>query len=347
MCNTVNNTVNSDIDHKTENNHPEVNKKRLSRQNWLLFFSLYSTQYMGLRFLTVALVIILRQGGTSLSQLSFLPLASLPIALKVLWAPWVDKYLKTTTGHYRNWLLIAQFLMIVTLVIAAFMDPVKDFSFILVIIFFFSFTSATQDLALSGLICTIFRADERYLISSVRSAGSMLGNVIGGGVVLLFYPYIEWIGCMFMLAGLLAFSWVQLWFFHEYHFGRNENSDQHYWQNMFLVWKGKLGWLALLIVLPFGISPAYNLLSPVLVDKGWSPEQLAILLKFFGSVVSIVIILFATRLLKKLTRKQSLFYSILFHAFCLLFLIPISLGHDNIFLVYFAFFLYSVSLPFV
>ena len=197
------------------------NIKNLPKQIWFLFFSLYSTQYIGISFLSVALILILRNNGTALDKLSLIPLMSLPIAFKVLWAPFIDKYLKTSSGHYRNWLLIAQFLMILCLFAIAFIDPVNDFLLVLLVILFFSFMTATQDLALSGLICNIFEEHERYLISSVKSGGSMFGNIIGGGAVLLLYPYIDWKGCMLLLSAILACTWGQLWFFYEYKFSNN------------------------------------------------------------------------------------------------------------------------------
>ncbi|HCM1919252.1 TPA: MFS transporter [Salmonella enterica subsp. salamae serovar 28:r:e,n,z15] len=178
----------------------------------------------------------------------------------------------------------------------------------------------------------------------------MFGNIIGGGVVLLLYPYIDWKGCMLLLALILAFTWLQLWFFDEYQFGRNkgmsEATDKNYWKNIISVWKGKKSWCALLVIVPFGILPSYNLMSPALIDSGWSLPDIAILLKLFGSVISLVAILLGTRLLKKLSRKQSLSFSIIFHACCLLF-IPISLGYNSAVQVYSSFFLYFISLPFV
>ncbi len=327
------------------------NIKNLPKQIWFLFFSLYSTQYIGISFLSIALILILRNNGTALDKLSLIPLMSLPIAFKVLWAPFIDKYLKTSSGHYRNWLLIAQFLMIVCLFAIAFIDPVNDFSLVLLVILFFSFMTATQDLALSGLICNIFEEHERYLISSVKSGGSMFGNIIGGGAVLLLYPFIDWKGCMLLLSAILAFTWGQLWFFYEYKFSNNsgisETTDKNYWKNMVSIWKGKKLWCALLIIIPFGILPSYNLMSPALLDSGWSLPNIAILLKLFGSVISLVAIFLGARLLKRLTRKQSLSFSIIFHACCLLSFIPISLGYNSALLVYSSFFLYFVSLPFV
>ena len=331
---------------------PHKKIKNIPKQIWFLFFSLYSTQYIGIGISMLAVgSLIVRDNGTALDKLLILiPLMSWPIFFKVLWAPFIDKYLKTSSGHYRNWLLIAQFLMILCLFASAFIDSVNNYLLASLVILFFSFMTATQDLALSGLICNTFEEHERYLISSVKSSGSMFGKIIGGGVVFLLFPYIGWKGYMFSLSAILAFTWGQVWFFNEYKFSKNsrisETTDKNYWENIVSVWKGKKSWCALLVIIPFGILPSYNLMSPVLLDSVWSPD-IIIRLELFGSMISLMAIFLGTRLLKKLTRKQSLSFSIIFHACCLLSFIPISLGYNNALLVYFSFFLYFVSLPFI
>lgn len=338
---------------------PRKKIKNIPKQIWFLFFSLYSTQYIGISISILATVghLFVLDNGTALDKLLIfiLLLSFCPIFFKVLWAPFIDKYLKTSSGHYRNWLLIAQFLMMLCLFASAFIDPVNDYLLSSLVILFFSFMTATQDLALSGLICNIFEEHERYLISSVKSGGSMLGKIIGGGVgvVFLLFPFIGRTGYMLSLSAILAFTWGQVWFFNEYKFSKNsrisETTDKNYRENIFSVWKGKKSWCALLVIIPFGILPSYSLISPVLLYRVWPTDSNDIIIwtEVFGSMISLMAIFLGTRLLKKLTRKQSLSFSIIFHACCLLSFIPISLGYNNALLIYFSFFMYFVSLPFV
>lgn len=322
---------------------------KLPKNVWLLFVSLYITEYVGTGFLTIALALILRKDGMELNQLSLIPLMMLPIGLKILWAPIVDKYLKGRLSHYRNWLIISLSFMLICLMNIAFLDPIKQFYIILPIIFIFSIMTATQELAISGLACNIFLAEQRYLISSIKTSGSMIGNILGGGVILLLYAYIGWMWCLLLITVLVGFTLIQLFFFEEYRYSQNqpiaESNDPQYWKNLITIWKGKINWLIILILMPFSFLPAYNLLSPILVDDGWALPDIAILLKVFGSIVSLVAVVLISIILKRLTRKQSLVYSLLCHAFCLLSFIPISLGYVNVFSVYLACFLYFFSLP--
>ena len=158
---------------------------------------------------------------------------------------------------------------------------------------------------------------------------------------------------MICLSALLAlsFNWRQLWFFNEYKFSKNsrisETTDKNYWKNIVSVWKGKKSWCALLVIIPFVISPFYSLMPLALLDSGWSLANTAILLKLFGTMIMVMTIYVGIRQLRKLTRKQSFSFSIIFHACCLLSFIPISLGYNNALLVYLSFFPYFVSMQFV
>ena len=57
-----------------------------------LITALYFTQYLGVGFLTIGLVAILRDGGTSLATLGMLQTIGLIWPLKFLWAPLVDRF---------------------------------------------------------------------------------------------------------------------------------------------------------------------------------------------------------------------------------------------------------------
>lgn len=54
-------------------------------------------------------------------------------------------------------------------------------------------------------------------------------------------------------------------------------------------------------------------------------------------------VFFISKIIKRLTRRQSLISALVVHACCLLSFIPLSLGYINIINVYFAFFLYFMS----
>jgi PAT family beta-lactamase induction signal transducer AmpG len=319
----------------------------ISKKNWLLFGSLYTTQYIGIGFIGIALIAILRQEGASLSQLGLIQLMSIPAALKFLWVPFIDRHWKTQRGHYRNWLLFAQICMVASLIIASLMNPVEQLRSMLIVLLIFAFLTATQDLALDGLACRVFQPQHRHQISSIQVGCGLAGNIIGGGLVLLLYPKLGWQLCMLVLGILTSFSWIQLWFF-------NENAaitsplpaiTTNSWKVLWSVWRGKKRWLLLLMVYPFGFMPIFALLTPVLVDAGWTLPNIGIALKIFGSIVGIVSILVFIPLFKQRSRRTNLVWASTCHAISLLALLPPYWGYTSQPVVYFAVFAYFAGLP--
>ncbi|MGY2066095.1 hypothetical protein [Blastococcus sp. SYSU DS0619] len=63
----------------------------VDRPPWGLLTTLWVTQYVGIGFLTVGLVAILRADGVSLEDLSLVSLLGLAWPLKLLWAPLLDR----------------------------------------------------------------------------------------------------------------------------------------------------------------------------------------------------------------------------------------------------------------
>ena len=72
-----------------------------------LLAGLYVSQFLGVGFFYTALAAILRDRGASLEQLGTIQAVGLIWALKVFWAPIVDRY-GPRRGHYRGWLLVLQ-----------------------------------------------------------------------------------------------------------------------------------------------------------------------------------------------------------------------------------------------
>ena len=89
------------------------------RNTYILLFSLYWAQGLPVGFMTHALPVILRAEGVSLTHIGGFGLLMLPWSIKVFWAPLVDRY-GSTKGHYRSWIIPAQLLSVIVLIILSF-----------------------------------------------------------------------------------------------------------------------------------------------------------------------------------------------------------------------------------
>jgi hypothetical protein len=77
-----------------------------------LLASLYISQYIPMMFVMNSLPVFLREEGVSLEQIGLLSMVALPVALKFLWSPIIDRFGYTRWGHYRFWIFILQFLVV-------------------------------------------------------------------------------------------------------------------------------------------------------------------------------------------------------------------------------------------
>lgn len=273
---------------------------------WALFAWLYTCQYIGISFFGVALVAVLREGGASLATLSLVSLSMGPVALRFLWAPLVDRYGRTPRGHYRNWLMPAQLGMALCLLAAAAMDPLASFPLLLGLLLVFAVMTATQDIALDGMACALFHGGDRVRINTVQVAAGMLGNVIGGGLVVMFYPQLGWAGSLLVLAAMLLLCCLQLLFFSEGAAGQTAPAPLADMLRLLAgFWQGNRRWLCMLALYTISFG-AFNLLTPLLVDRGWTLPQIGGVTKVFAPVAGLLAAAVSGPLLRRVARRPAL-----------------------------------------
>jgi PAT family beta-lactamase induction signal transducer AmpG len=110
-----------------------------------------------------------------------------------------------------------------------------------------AFLSSTQDIATDGLSCRLLSEKERGLGNGIQSAGGMLGNLLGGGAVLMAYPYLGWKGCMVILALGTSVSLFQVLCYREKTCSCNTQSSRALLRRFWSFWQtpGHKQWLLL------------------------------------------------------------------------------------------------------
>ncbi len=301
----------------------ELTSEQMTRKPlriWLLLASLYMTQSLGLGFFWIALVVIMRGQGVPLERLGLIYLLGLFWAFKFLWAPLIDRFGFGRLGHYRGWLFLTQSGMVLSLVVIGCFDIATQFGAVFAGCVVLAFFSSTQDIAVDGLACRLLSARERGLGSGIQYAGMMLGNVVGGGAVLMAYPHVGWKGCMAILACCTSLSLFQVLCFRETAspVGFQKNNAfflrfWHFWQT-----PEHKKWLLLLLLYPIGSALAYAILAPMMVDIGWSMERIGMVMNIIGSIIGAAASLFTGWLLRQWTRFSVLIGVSMVQVLCLL-----------------------------
>ncbi|MEM7125965.1 MAG: MFS transporter [Chloroflexota bacterium] len=278
------------------------------RRKMVLLGGLYITQFLGLGFIITAVPTIMREAGASLDSIAWIYALGLIWAIKFLWAPLVDRFGSKRHGHYRSWLVVMQCLMIVSLIGASFFDINSQMSTLAIFFAMISIFSATQDIAADALAVTVLEPEERGLGNSIQMAGGFIGNIIGGGVVLIAYQWLGWTASMLILAACTAIPLVNILTHKEKPAPADLRDEKVGYRDMVRFFKRPRiwRWVAILLVFGLGVSMSYALINPMLVDLGWSLDQIGFATNIAGSLVAIVGAGLAGGLVQRLGRKSAM-----------------------------------------
>ena len=311
--------------------------KDLTKKHTALLFSLYMTQYLGLAFFTEAFIGILRQNGVSLENLGLVYMLGLFWVVRFLWAPFIDSISFKKLGHYRGWILIFQMFMILVLISTSLFDLLNSLALVVGLSVLFAFFSASQDIALDALVFKTVSLKHRPVANSLKSAGGMVGMVLGGGVGLILYEYLGWSFTMLIMATITAIALIQVYFYKEPEKERDNSETKIDYKQFISFWhsKRRKKWLLFLIVFPITISSAFGLIMPMLVDLDWSLDKIGFYVHIIGYGIGVLASFGASWIINKLGKRKVLIIAALGQTIGILLLLIWVSGYDNIFIVMF------------
>lgn len=277
-----------------------------SRAPLTLLALLYVAQAIPLGFFIVALPAIARSEGLSLERVGLLGMLAFPYLLKFLWAPLVDRFGSLRYGHYRSWLVplqtlsLAAVLLLAALQPAAALAPGAATSLVAGVVFLtalFMFTSATQDAATDGLAVRLIRAPQRGMANGVQVGGYYLGQILGGGMVLVLFARLGFTGALLSMSLLLSLPLIPLARLREPQLAVSAASaplaeagaQEAGFGSMvrFFRRRGILLWVTILISYRAGEAMALAMLNPMLVDHGYSLVSVGLAVGLVGSIASL------------------------------------------------------------
>ncbi|MGN7247322.1 MFS transporter [Janibacter anophelis] len=297
-------------------------------ERFRLITALYFTQYLGVGFLTIGLVAILRDGGTSLATLGMLQTIGLIWPLKFLWSPLVDRFGSRRFGHYRSWLVPLQLGLVGTLLaLTPFATPSDHLGPVMAICALFVFFSATQDIAADALAVRLLTDGDRGLGNGIQVGGNYLGSVVGGGLAVVVYDRFGWVPAMVMLALLTATALGVVIAFREPE--RVVQVRRPGVRELLSVFgqPGCRSWVLVVVPLYYiGAAVGYAIVSPALVDAGWSLTKIGIVSGAIASAPAVLAALGAGALVRRWGRPRVLVLGGALLVVATLGLVPLALG---------------------
>jgi PAT family beta-lactamase induction signal transducer AmpG len=155
------------------------------------FFCLYLTEGIPLGFTAVAVATQMRRQGLGPAEIgAFVASLYLPWAFKWIAGPFVDVFSSDRFGRRRFWIVLAQLLMVGTLLAALPVNFTTQLQLFTALIFIHNIFGAIQDVAIDALAVNTLDERERGLANGLMFGGAYLGQALGGAGVLFLAPYI-------------------------------------------------------------------------------------------------------------------------------------------------------------
>jgi MFS family permease len=251
-----------------------------------LLIALYMAQGIPFGFFTLALPVLLREAGYSLTQISLLGFVALPWVLKFLWAPFLDH-----TGTRRAWLLGFQFASIAGALLLTQADPGNGLMVLIIAAFAFNILAASQDVITDGLAVRMLDTKERGLANAIQVGAYRFGMILGGGLLLSVFARTDWQVTFLCMAGLLALTVLPSFLLKET--TSPADSPNYSAGELLIGWARRLGqpgivrFGVIIFLYRFGDQMVATLLGPFLIDQGMNKEAIALMKGTVGSATSL------------------------------------------------------------
>jgi len=174
------------------------------RGRLITFFFLYLTEGIPLGFTAVAIATQMRRQGVGVAEVgTFVASLYIPWAWKWAFGPFVDVLGSDRWGRRRMWIVLAQTLMVASLLVALPVDFASQLRLFTTIILIHNVFAAIQDVAIDALAVGVLREDERGLANGLMFGGAYLGQAIGGAGVLFLSAHVD-----FPITYLFVAAWI-------------------------------------------------------------------------------------------------------------------------------------------
>jgi len=318
-----------------------------NNNNFFTFFCLYIAPMIAINFFTTFIPVMMRNEKYSLSAIGLLHFLSLPLVLKFLWSPAIDRTC-VTVNHYKRWIFISELLFAILLFAIAFFHFLTSFYTVLVLVFISFAVSTTQGIATDALATQVFDRKDKSKLNSMHLMGNFGGRLIGTGILLLIFQYIGWNNILFFLFLSAIIALLPLYFNRGLTINREQSvAKQVSLKDIFRfftqggdIWK-QVGFLILYHISMIG---TLAMLRPYLVDLKYSFGQIGMMNGIVGAATGLVASFIGGLIIQKIGRHRSRILFAIFMVVTALYIFLISKSvHPSMLLLYIGVIMIGIS----
>ena len=162
----------------------------------------------------------LREAGVERAAVTYFSWAALGFSFKFVWAPLIDQlpipWLANKLGRRRSWMLVAQLLIMISILLMASVDPqsgVSSLTLIALAAVMLGFSAATQDIVIDAYRIESADVELQAMMSATYIAGYRIAMIVSGAGSLYLatwfgssadtYLYAAWQSTYFLMAAVM------------------------------------------------------------------------------------------------------------------------------------------------
>ncbi|MGI4775608.1 MAG: AmpG family muropeptide MFS transporter [Janthinobacterium lividum] len=270
-------------------------------RNYKLFeiFILGILSGMPLAIIYSTLTTWLKECGIGIEIITTFAIARVPYSLKFLWAPLTDcvkiPFIRKF-GQRKSWMMLCASCIIVAVLLLSIIEPQKSLSGLYILIIALGFFSATFDLNFDAFRIERFDSSTQGIAAANAVLGYRIGMLVsGGGAMYCAYFLDSWSSAFLILGIILACLLLFLLSVKD----KSEPPARSLSMTVFIneivnsfrdFLTRKNAFLVLIIIVSFKLGDAMLgiVSSPFYLELGYKKEQIAIVVKGFGLIATLM-----------------------------------------------------------
>ncbi len=268
----------------------------------------------------------------NLTTIGIFSLVGIPYTLKFLWAPFMDHYTLPFLGRRRGWLIVSQIALALCIAAMAFSAPARAPFILAGVALLVAFCSASQDIVIDAYRTEILKPEELGAGAGCYIMGYRIGMLTSGAAALILADHLAW-SSVYLIMSLTLLLGVLTTLLSPEPVAK-EKPPKTLWDAVvypfvdFLKRKGAVEVLLFILLYKLDVIMTLAMMTPFLLQIGFSKTDIGVVTKGFGLVATIVGTLIGGAWMTRLGLKKSLWIFGLVQAFSgLSFVILSYLGH--------------------
>ena len=234
----------------------------------------------------------MKEAEVDLTWIGMITLVQLPYTWKFIWAPFMDRYTPPFLGRRRGWLFITQLILILSILLLGYSDPVKNPVLMVAAAMCVAFFSATQDIVIDAYRREDLPDEELGLGSTLYIYGYRMGMLLASGGGLILADHIPFSRVYFIMAACMAPGVLTTLFSPEPRVAEKNPRTlkeavidplSEYFSRNNAVWM-----LAFILLYKIGDAMAAAISIPFYLDIGFSKTDVGTVVKIFGTGATLV-----------------------------------------------------------